>query len=139
MIETSKKIRNYFEQAKESIDLPGFSRFPEGACEGASLFLGIMLHELFPTANINYIKGYKTCGEMHFWLKVDGATYDITADQFEGISSPIYDSNTQSLESVFNDLETQPIELAFLESDVTTTIYKDSLTSVLRYVLTNNV
>jgi hypothetical protein len=50
--------------------------------EGTSLFLGNILKELFPKSEVTYIKGYKPCGEMHFWLSVDGLIFDVTADQF---------------------------------------------------------
>lgn len=139
MIDTAKRIRIFFEKAKENIDLQGFSNFPVGSCEGAALFLGNMLHELFPEKTIEYIKGYKDCGEMHFWLKVDGLVYDITADQFPEIPSPLYGADSQPLESIFNDTEVTPIELAFSMSDITNSTYKNSLMIELRYYLTGNV
>lgn len=139
MIETSKKIRGFFEKAQGNIDLPGFWRFPTGACEGASLFLGYMLKELFPESNIDYIKGYKISGMMHFWLDIDGFIYDITADQFPQVDSPIYAARVQPLAAIFNDLEIQPIKEAFHKSDVTNSTYKNSLMIELRYFLTGAV
>lgn len=141
MIETSKKIRGVFETAHSQggIDLPGFFRFPLGACEGASLFHGNMLKELFPESEVAYVKGYKSNGEMHFWLDVDGLVYDITADQFSGISAPIFGAVMHPLEADFCEIVKHPIEDAFLNSDVTNSVYKNSLMMQLRYFLTGTV
>ena len=139
MIDTSIKIREFFDKAQGNIDLPNFWRFPTGACEGASLFFGNMLKELFPESEVTYIKGYKPSGEMHFWLSVDGLIYDVTADQFPEVDSPIYGSKIQPLEVIFNSLEKQSIEEAFEKSDVTTETYKDYLMVELRYFLTGHI
>lgn len=139
MIDISKKVRKFFEKANRNIDLPGFWRFPTGACEGASLFLGNMLKELFPDSKITYIKGYSHSGSIHFWLDVDGLIFDITADQFSEVDSPIYASSIQPLETDFNDLEKQTIEEAFLKSDITNPTYKNLLMIELRFHLIGHV
>jgi len=139
MIETAMKIRELFNKAQGNIDLPGFWRFPTGACEGATLFLGNILKELFPESEITYVKGYKPSGSMHFWLDVDGFIYDITADQFPEIEAPIFGGETQPLEAIFSRLEKTAIEVAFLKSDVTTPAYKNSMMVELRYFLTGHV
>ena len=139
MIDISIRIREFFEKAQGNIDLPNCWRFPTGACEGTSLFLGEMLHELFPKADVTYIKGYKPCGEMHFWLSIDGLIYDLTADQFPEVDSPIFGAKVQPLEVLFNKLEKQPIKEAFKNSDVTTEAYKHGLMLELRYFLTGYV
>lgn len=139
MIELSLRIRELFEKAMGDIDLPGFWRFPTGACEGASLFLGNTLKEHFPASEIEYVKGYKPNGEMHFWLVVNGLIFDITADQFKNIKDPIFGQTHQPLEAQFSDTEKQSIEDAFKSSDVTNETYKTSLMIQMRFHLTGNV
>jgi hypothetical protein len=139
MIDSSKKVRDFFEIANRNIDLPNFWRFPTDSCEGASLFLGNILKELFPESKVAYIKGYNPSGRIHFWLNVDGLIFDITADQFPGVDFPIYASKVQPLEIEFNDLVIQPIEEAFLKSDVTNSTYKNTLMIELRLFLTGHV
>lgn len=139
MIDSSKKVRDFFKKSNRNIDLPNFWRFPTDSCEGASLFLGNILKELFPESIILYIKGYNPNGRIHFWLNVDGLIFDITADQFPEVDIPIYASKVQPLETEFNDLEIRPIEEAFLESDVTNSTYKNTLMSEIRFFLTGHV
>ena len=139
MIETAVKVRNIFENNGQDIDLPSFWRFPVGCCEGASLFLGKVLHDLFPKSIIEYVKGYSRDGEMHFWLLVDGLIFDLTADQFPSIKAPILGMSCSPLTTKFSDTEVIPISEAFAKSDVTNAEYKNSLLINLTYALTGEV
>ncbi|MDA7747279.1 hypothetical protein N8878_08120 [Psychromonas sp.] len=139
MISTSLKIRKLFELAKGEIDLPYFSGFPNNACEGASLFLGAIIKEKFPTANVEYLKAYDGNGAIHFWLEIDGKVFDITADQFPEIESPLFGVNHQPFLEIYNDIERQEINEAFKLSDVTNSTYKHSLMMELRYHLSTNI
>jgi len=139
MISTSQKIRKLFELAEGNIDLPYFTGFPTNACEGASLFLGAILKEKFATSHIEYLKGYDENGAIHFWLEVDDLVFDITADQFPEIESPLFGATHQSLADIYSDIERQEITDAFKASDVTTSTYKHSLMLEMRHYLSTNV
>lgn len=135
MISTSKKVRKMFELAKGYIDLPYFSGFPNNACEGASLFLGMIIKEEFPESNVDYLKGYDKNGSIHFWLEIDGKIFDITADQFPDIKHPLFGVTHQPLSEIYSDIERQEIKEAFKLSDVTNSIYKRSLMMEIRHYL----
>lgn len=139
MISKSQKIRRLFELGRDRIDLPYFSGFPENACEGASLFLGATLKEIFPESHIDYLKGYDKNGAIHFWLEVDAKIFDITADQFSEIREPIFGADYQPLAKIYCDIEKKEITDALNESDVTTKTYKHSLMMDIRYYLKNNI
>lgn len=138
MISTSQKIRKLFELARGNIDLPYFSGFPMNACEGASLFLGAILKERFPSSHIEYLKGYDENGAIHFWLEIDDLVFDITADQFSEIEFPLFGVAHQPLVAIYSDIERQEITDAFKASDVTTSVYKNSLMFEMRNYLKTN-
>jgi len=139
MISISQKIRTLFELGGEKIDLPYFSGFPRNACEGASLFLGATLKEIFPMSHIEYLKGYDENGAIHFWLEVDAKVFDITADQFPEIPEPLFGVAHQPLAEIYRDIERKEITDALRESDVTTETYKHSLMMDIRHYLSINV
>lgn len=139
MISTSQKVRKLFELAQGDIDLPYFSGFPKNACEGASLFLGAILKEKSPESHIECLKGHDENGAIHFWLEIDSMVFDITADQFPEIESPLFGVANQPLASTYSDIERQEISGAFKASDVTNSVYKHSLMIGIRHYLSTNV
>lgn len=139
MIDTSQKIRELFELGKGHIDLPYFHSFPKNSCEGASLFLGAYLNEKFPNTSIGYLKGYDKNGLIHFWLEVDGKVFDITLDQFDGFSSPLWNAVNHPLEGIYSNVERQDIKDAFETSNVTNSTYKNSLMIEMRHFLEQKV
>lgn len=87
----AQRLRMFFEKEKETIGLPFFYSFPKNACEGSSCILGLLLMEKYPNLTVEIIHGYseEPC-EHHYWVEVENIIYDITADQFDEIESPIY-------------------------------------------------
>jgi hypothetical protein len=139
MVEVSRKVRQLFELAKEDIELPFFSTFPKNSCEGASIFLGMILKEKYPTARIDYVKGYSKNRGMHFWLEVDGKVFDVTADQFPQIESPIWAAEYHPLSEMYPNVERVEINKAFELSDLTNETYKLSLMIEIRHYLALSV
>ena len=135
MIETSKKVRDIFEKVKGGIDLQGFSSFPKGSCEGASLFLGVILKRRFPSSPILYVKGEDKDGASHYWLEADSLIYDITADQFTQLQKPIYGESKQPLMDLFPMLTKVPVLEALKISGITNETYKKSMVIDLEHYL----
>ena len=102
----AKKLRSYFEANCRNLDLHIVSRFPKSSCETSSLVLGKILYDEFPEKEILLVKGTNTKKyEMHFWVEADGHTFDITADQFNGIEEPIYGLASSKIHKRFNCVE----------------------------------
>lgn len=87
----AERIRNIFEEKKASLGIPFFYDFPQNCCEGASCFLALILVDKFPDKRILVIHGSdKDRVENHFWIDVDGLIFDLTIDQFNSFTSPVY-------------------------------------------------
>lgn len=83
------KIRAAFEKInKESLPIT-FRDFPYGACGDTCEVLAEVLKELGYGA-FSYVAGRRENGNSHAWLECDSIIIDITADQFDEISEPIY-------------------------------------------------
>jgi len=124
----SKRVRAVFQSGREKIDLPFFSGFPKNSCRGASIFLGYLLNERFPDSRVQLIHGsnqYKN--EHHYWLEVDGYIFDITADQFDQFSSPIYASLTNPLQTYFSVVERSCVIKSYIGYDLEETLKTDIL------------
>ncbi|WP_299787372.1 hypothetical protein [uncultured Shewanella sp.] len=114
----SKRVRAVFQLNRDKIGLPFFSGFPKNSCRGASLFLGYLLKEQFPGTKIELIHGsHRYKDEHHYWLEVDGYTFDITADQFEQFSSPIYAWVANPLKEYFSVVDRTCVTKSFLKYD----------------------
>lgn len=127
----SKRIRAVFQIDREKIDLPFFSGFPTNSCRGASIFLGYLLNEHFPDSMIQLIHGsnrYKN--EHHYWLEVDGYVFDITADQFDQFSSPIYASLANPLQGYFSVVERSCVVTSYVGYDLEETLKSDTLRNI---------
>ena len=71
--------------------------FPKGWCGLASRVLGGVLCKEYPQTEIYYTWGYID-GQSHAWVQFDEYILDITADQFNGITSEIIiEKNDQSV------------------------------------------
>ena len=89
MNEDLAKIRIAFEQMDRT-DLPvTFQNFPRGACGDTCDILAELLTEL-GYGNFQHVSGCREDNYSHAWLEQDGVVIDITADQFDEISEPIY-------------------------------------------------
>ena len=83
------KIRSAFERIDKS-NLPiTFKNFPRGACGDTCEVLAEILKEL-GYGKFQYVTGRRENGNSHAWLQQKNLVIDITADQFEEISTPIY-------------------------------------------------
>lgn len=117
-----KATREYLEKNCQQLDLHIIHRFPVASCETASLLLGKILVDEYPDKDIKLVKGTNTNKyEMHYWISVDGFTFDITADQFDGVSAPLYGKESQVVINRFDALEILPIQQALLENDFSNT------------------
>jgi len=71
----------------QEMNLPFFFSFPENCCQGASVLLGVLIHQFFRKCSVRVIKGTTRITEPdgdyhHFWVEVSGRVYDLTLDQF---------------------------------------------------------
>jgi hypothetical protein len=83
------KIRAAFERLDKS-NLPvTFRNFPRGACRDTCDVLAEILKEL-GHGTFQYVAGRRKNGNSHAWLQSDAVIVDITADQFDEISEPVY-------------------------------------------------
>jgi len=98
----SENIRSLFELKKDYIDLPFFYSFPKNTCESAACFHGLLIREKFPDMRVEVVHGYnREEDENHYWVEVEGTIFDLTCDQFEGISDPIYAASVHPLSTYF--------------------------------------
>jgi hypothetical protein len=89
MEEDLKRIRLVFEWLDKS-DMPvSFYDFPLGACGDTCQVLAEILAEL-GHGEFRYIEGEREDGKGHAWLEQGGMLIDITADQFDEVSEPVY-------------------------------------------------
>ncbi|WP_080157527.1 hypothetical protein [Photobacterium piscicola] len=138
MINLSKCIRIFCETYKDEIDMQGFRSFPKNSCQGASILLGMMLKEKYPSSQVIYVKGEDTNNYCHYWLEVDGFIFDITADQFDEVELPIYGEISQPLLTKFPILSKTSISKELLISDVTNETYNQFMKMNLNDYLEKN-
>ncbi|GJA20887.1 hypothetical protein [Aeromonas caviae] len=83
------KIRAAFERLDKT-NLPvTFRNFPRGACGDTCEVLAEILKDL-GHGTFRYVAGRRENGNSHAWLQYDSVIVDITADQFDEISEPVY-------------------------------------------------
>ena len=127
----SKRVRAVFQKNGDKINLPFFSSFPKNSCRGASIYLGYLLNERFPDSMVQLIHGlHRYQNEHHYWLEVDGYTFDITADQFDQYSSPIYASLANPLQAYFSVVERSCVTKSYIGYDLEETLKSDILRNV---------
>ncbi|MGZ5600882.1 MAG: hypothetical protein ACXWFX_09830, partial [Methylobacter sp.] len=92
IVEFAKIIRSNYEKQREELGIPFFQEFPENCCEGASFFFGHIAQDMFPNETIEIVKGYRFYDkrdEYHYWVEINDVIFDLTADQFNNVDSPI--------------------------------------------------
>jgi len=89
MEEDLKRIRLVFERLDKSGMPVSFQDFPLGACGDTCQVLAEILTE-FGHGEFRYIEGQREDGKGHAWLEQGGMFIDITADQFDEVSEPVY-------------------------------------------------
>ena len=83
------RIRAAFERMDKS-NLPvTFRNFPRGSCGDTCEVLAEILRELGHGSS-QYKVGRRENGNSHAWLEINSVIVDITADQFDEISDPVY-------------------------------------------------
>ena len=112
----SKRLRGIYETEVGSVELPHFTHFPSNCCLLASLYLGVLIVTHFPRTHVNLIHGYNPLKhENHYWLDVNGFSYDITADQFDEVTTPLYAGLSNPLSSYFTALKSSELMQYFSE------------------------
>jgi hypothetical protein len=110
----AQSLRKIYVEERSNLKLPFFYSFPKNSCESASIFLALILKTQFHTKAIEIVHGKNIEErENHFWVTVDGYIYDLTVDQFDGISSPIYCEESHPMDNYFTLTSSKPIFLAF--------------------------
>lgn len=98
-----RKVLEAHSDELQKMNFPFFCSFPENCCQGASVLLGMLIHQYFRKCSVKVIKGTTRITEPggdyhHFWIEVSGRVYDLTLDQFgdllqnrySGIDRPIF-------------------------------------------------
>ena len=94
----------------ESKRIPFLHKFPNDCCEHASYLLGGVINKLHPNSSVLLVTGkYKNIE--HYWLLIDGLLYDLTIDQFPGISAPLIGANINNQHTT--SISTNNIEDSF--------------------------
>ncbi|RQW61112.1 hypothetical protein EES38_21205 [Vibrio viridaestus] len=108
IIELAKKVRSIYEKGSQdrfSLFMGSF-QFPKNSCEGASRVFAHIVKKTYPQCDVKVVEGYDYLNdERHYWTLVDGWIYDLTSDQFDGFSAPLFGVIQTPLSEKFNDLE----------------------------------
>ncbi|XPF93219.1 hypothetical protein ACM9HF_14475 [Colwellia sp. RE-S-Sl-9] len=139
LIKFSKNIRCIFESKKDQIDLPFFYSFPKNSCQSATCFHAILVREKFQ--HMQVVHGYNREGdENHYWLEVEGLVFDITCDQFETISIPIYGVKAHPMAAYFNHVNRFSVVnfvVNYLENVADIELFYKSKINILSWLETN--
>lgn len=124
-VELSRDLRHVLEDNRDYLEeagVPFFGMFPDNCCQGASVFLGVLLSHYQPRGATKVIHG-STRNRMyhHFWVEVNSKVYDLTIDQFyknlgvkySGIDEPIYGDDKHPLRKYFFYKEKMSAVVAF--------------------------
>jgi hypothetical protein len=84
--EKASRFRSALEQG--GLLLPNFAKFPRGSCGDTCEMLGQLLIDSGLGA-WDYRSGVNLSGSSHACLERDGLLLDITADQFDDVSTPV--------------------------------------------------
>lgn len=117
IVEFAKIIRSIYEEQREELGIPFFQEFPENCCEGASFFFGHIAQDMFPNETIEIVKGcrfHDNRDEYHYWVEINGGIFDLTADQFNNVGTPIFGEKTESSHLGFRELEREFISCYLL-------------------------
>jgi hypothetical protein len=96
------RTRAYLENNHKILNLPFVSQFPHNSCETSSLILGKVLTTVLSLQSIFFVAATNSRKfEMHFWIEVNHSIFDITADQFEGVSGPLYGQESRIISNRF--------------------------------------
>lgn len=72
-------------RVKVIFEFPFFYSFPYNACESVSVIFAFLVEERYGVRDTAIIRGTDPERyEQHFWVRVRGRIYDLTAQQFRG-------------------------------------------------------
>jgi len=114
-------VRNKIEQVIEELSYVDIElkNFPSGACEVASVILGLYLqseHGVHVVQSVGKRSLFNDNGENnHVWLTVNGSLIiDITADQFDDFHEPVFVGTESVFHDTFEEYDTRPIDFSYL-------------------------
>ncbi|OEE65881.1 hypothetical protein A1OO_08715 [Enterovibrio norvegicus FF-33] len=108
IVQLAQRIRSIYEKAShEDFSLfMGSFEFPKNSCEGASRVFAHIVKSKHPECDVKVIEGYDYPNdERHYWVVVNELIYDLTSDQFDEFSVPLFGVNYTPLSEKFSDLE----------------------------------
>jgi len=94
-----------------------FKSFPKNCCEHCSVLFGYYLNLIMPGSTVEIIRGVDDSSydlAYHFWLEVDGRIYDLTLDQFDECSLPVYGGKVHPFQNVFVEDKREYLHLYML-------------------------
>lgn len=123
--QSAKVLLGFLERnsREEMFKFPFGYCFPKNACESVSLILTYLLEEKYAIGDVAIIKGSKTSGyDNHFWVVVNGLTYDLTAHQFPGFS-PVIGSLANPMHHSYDEWKVEH-RREFVERDEVVGLYR---------------
>ncbi len=105
-----RALENSYSIAEESDSFALLKNFPKHCCIDASEFLAKYLHEQLgiPKGDIAFSVNGEHGTDSHAWLEVCRIIIDITADQFDGQSSPVIVTTDRSWHDRFEGPVQEP-------------------------------
>jgi hypothetical protein len=107
-----QRIRQFLDENAQASQLPWFHSFPKNSCESSSAYLARALEKRHPKLEVSVAKGTGSEGH-HFWVEFNGYVMDLTADQFEGCESPLFDFAPNPLQGQYWEVEHMSAEIAW--------------------------
>lgn len=93
--------------------------FPSGACEVASVILGLHLKSVFGLDVVQSVGKRSILNDYrennHVWLTIDNSIIiDITADQFDDYQDQVFVGTDSAFHSSFEVYDTRPVDFSYL-------------------------
>lgn len=136
----ASSVRNKIEQVIEELSYVDIElqSFPSGACEVASVILGLYLqseHGVHVVQSVGKRSLFNDNQENnHVWLTVNGSLIvDITADQFDDFHDSVFVGSESVFHDTFEKYDTRPVDFSYLirsGSEGYSGVYQNVLTSL---------
>lgn len=100
----ARTFRNAIEISDIEEILPFFSSFPWNCCEHTAVLFGFYSKLIYPNLKVEVIRGCSDSIngiEYHLWLELNNRIFDLTIDQFDGYSEPIYCAKNNPISDEF--------------------------------------
>ncbi|MDV3459237.1 hypothetical protein RZN05_19730 [Sphingomonas sp. HF-S4] len=85
--DSARRLMAFLEEnkASEVLDYPFGYSYPRNCCESASIIFMLLLQERYGVSGVTIVRGTKPrLWQHHYWVRVRGLCYDLTAHQFAG-------------------------------------------------------